>query len=519
MGRRAERDLCDTNPGPRRERNDDALALQKASTTGYRCSPISCTMPEHVNTGMEFMNNPRPGEKIQLTESYESLVSVHSGDNRFSGRLILSPEKITLVVSGDLHDDRNYELNRFHLDSLECYAHNSLKYLLLGLDSFYNEAQCLGGVRHFEVNYDVSHAFVLPHSFDAEDIVEVNVFSPTIEEWVGATKAQYRFLSSYGQPEIEKPLESVVFAPVEGVGTLEICYETHSYHSPQSRSAGIACTLYTNFTTSFPWSSEDVLSYLDNLRSFFGVLHGDEPTITAVQICENADSALPGYLYYPTAEIRPHLPDLAAVFPLSKDPAFPQGLPEFPTAAISAFFSQGKAGLARWQKYIRYRKIGAMEDRFLGIFRLLEALTLEKKPYLDAGLLEKALRRLEPMAIRAFGNRRNVQSFLGRLPKVNESKYNTETCIRKFLARIPEAVRSAWKFQATDLNRICALRNDITHANDYYVSEDDLLDQTYFVNTLLYFALLESIGVSLETTAAVASRIDGSGRIKKRKEG
>lgn len=458
------------------------------------------------------MNKPRPGKEVLLAESYESLVTILSGDSRFSGRLILRPEKITLMVSGDLYGDRKYELDTLHLDSLECHSH-SLKYQLLGLESFYNEFHWLEGVRHFEVNYDVSHAFILPLSFDAKDIVEVNVFSPTIEEWVGITKAQHSFLSSHGQLDIEDPLESVVLVPVEGIGTLEICYETHSHYSQQSRSAGIACTLYTNFSTTSPWSSEDVLSYLDNFRSFFGVLHGDEPTITAVQVYEGAGSAVPGYVYYPTAGMRPDLLGLASVFPLSKDLAFPQGLPEFPAAAISAFFLQDKAGLARWHKYLRYQKIGAMEDRFLGIFRLLEALTLEKKSYLDADLLDKAIRRLEPVAIRIFGDKKSVQSFLRRLQKVNESKYNTETCIRKFMERIPEAVQSAWKFQVTDLNRICTLRNDITHANNYYVSDDDLLDQTYFVNTLLYFALLESIGVSLETTVRVASRISGNRRI------
>jgi hypothetical protein len=99
--------------------------------------------------------------------------------------------------------------------------------------------------------------------------------------------------------------------------------------------------------------------------------------------------------------------------------------------------------------------------------------------------------------------------FIKNLPRYNNSKYNTEKCIQDFYLSIPSDLTKNWKFQKKDIGFICRLRNDITHANDYYVSDVDLEEKTKFIEILLIFSLCSKIGIRHDITSKLIDRISG----------
>lgn len=62
-------------------------------------------------------------------------------------------------------------------------------------------------------------------------------------------------------------------------------------------------------------------------------------------------------------------------------------------------------------------------------------------------------------------------------------------------------------FKRSDIQGICKLRNDMTHANDYIVSEEDLYQYTKFIHQLLIFALVNKLlGISLDILIPLSDR-------------
>ncbi len=133
------------------------------------------------------------------------------------------------------------------------------------------------------------------------------------------------------------------------------------------------------------------------------------------------------------------------------------------------------------------------EERFLGYFRILESLCFNKKSYLDEVLLEKLSNRIKPYLIKVFGDKKSVTSFLKGLPRYNNSKYNTQKCILDFYLKIPVLLSGTWKLEKSNIGEICKLRNDITHANDYSISDSRLEENVKFIEVLLVFSLFEKL--------------------------
>ena len=90
---------------------------------------------------------------------------------------------------------------------------------------------------------------------------------------------------------------------------------------------------------------------------------------------------------------------------------------------------------------------------------------------------------------------------------VNTLKLNAASFIGKLLKRLPVKLTSQWMYKRSDVNAICKLRNDLTHANELEPNELDVENKAKFIEVLLVVSLLEKIGVPLETGARIVPRL------------
>lgn len=454
------------------------------------------------------MDSLTRGGKIFLSEAYEFRVKVQSCGHFFAGYLSLAPEKIKLHISGDLHEDRLHDLDPTSIDQLVCHSFDR-KFVLIDLRFTNNHIHWLDierRIRHFEYIYEASGVLVAPDGFGATEIHEINIHSPTVESWVGTTTSQHKFLTNYDR-ERRALLQNALSLEIYQRGTFEVAYRTFSHFSQETRSAGVGYEIFTSFTPSEYVSPQAAFEFIGEFRCLFEIIEGGDPLITMVHVRERE---LDAYLYYPTINARPRHPLSGNLFPLGRDLLHPRGLPEFPAASIAAFFSLEANTMERWRKTVRYRNLGVIEDRFLGAFRLIEAFTLQQSRYIQDGkLLDDFLARLKPIAIRMFGSERpkDVRGLLARIPRLNQSRYNTAACIQKFFKTLPTGLTSAWRFQLSDIPDICNKRNDITHANPYFFKDSDIHLWTAFVETLLFVALMDSIAVPRDATLRILPRL------------
>lgn len=455
--------------------------------------------------------------KIELSESYKYFVTIGINGVSFAGELSLAPGRIVLRFGGDTSSNRCYDYPGIKIDTIECKS-ASRNFILFGLHEISMRSQYLPDnpepMGSFEVIYEVGHVVVLPISLDQESINSVQIHSSTFSRWLGYTTTQQNILDANGYSIRNNNAGETVsiceFAcSIKDVGKLYQRYNVKEFFSLAGYSAGLTFNPSLNVASDESIKIEDVFGLYNKIYNLFSVLHGDELLVESIEICSR--DKLPrrsGFVYYPTIKDGVRFSRSFSLFPLGKNLKIDtQGLPQLSEVSFENYFNLPSKKIEYWGKYIKYRRMKNIEERFLGYFRLLEALTYTTRSYLDGEKLKSICKLIKPDLIKHFEDKLAVNKFMARLPRLNNSKYNTEACMREFYGAIPEQAKEMLKLNDSHIESICRLRNDISHANDYYVSEEDLWGKCFFVEALLIFAMFLDIGISLSDTGKVIHRL------------
>ncbi|MBA2926529.1 hypothetical protein G9Q84_27015 [Pseudomonas sp. P7] len=462
-------------------------------------------------------------EKFELFDSHEFYVTIKQGGFSFSGVLNLTPEKITIKFGGDSRSDRYYEYPGEKVDSLEC-SNTSHRFILFGLHNIGFHAHFLPEnpvpIRHFDLAYEVGSVIVCPMSLQAIDVSKVEIHSSTFNDWLGLTTTQDNILSEYqrqsgdesDQEDDDDPGAfsiSDFFCTVEEFGNVFQRYNVREFRSLLDYGAGVSFPPSLRIDANESINPAELMGLYSKVYDFFSVLHGDELLVERIELrSAKGFSWEVGYLYYPVLKERVKFSRRYSLFPLGRNLKFnTQGLPALPEGTFESYFRLESKRQKVWGKYIKYRRMKNVEERFLGYFRLLEMLTYKSSNYLDSVKLEKLSIKVQPFFIRFFGDRKSVKSFFERLPGFNGSKYNTEKCMVDFYKSLPAAAKEKLKLNQSNIGSICKLRNDISHANDYYISDEELWGKCVFVESLLVFAMFQSVGVPLPDVGKVIDRL------------
>lgn len=453
-------------------------------------------------------------KELQLNKSFIFNVIIDSEGMAYAGKLELSPQKIQLFVNCDEIDDRTCSLGPGPIQQLICRNTNQT-FILNGLKSSLWRSSAISGypkrISHIEIIFEVDHVIYIPidHYYEGS-LSAIELYSKTLHKWIGSTKNQQRIIDDY-KNQVSPFNDLTEFSiRVENLGVLDVCYDTSIHYSLPDFSSGIALPPVLSLVFFLEESSGNVREHYENLYCFLSTIIGDELDVDKINVDYNGSSfSTKGSLYFPSKKIPNRATRSNILFPLSKDLCWDQfNLPSFPVEAFSKYFNLDSRKAGYWMKYVKYRRMKNVEDRFLGYFRLLEALTYNKKNYLDETLLLELISRIEPYLIRKFKDRKNVRSFLKGLSRYNSSKYNTEKNIQDYLIKIPIYFLSGLSFSKKNINEVCKLRNDITHANDYDSTELGLAEKAKFIEVLLLFKLLETVDIDINTSSKIVNRLN-----------
>jgi len=450
---------------------------------------------------------------LRLDKEYSFDVTVLDGTNRYNGKLELSPSACSLHVSAERHASVDF----YSPTQIECSAFDKT-FTLFGLSMTYSSSKALSmspdnQVGFYEYKFDIGFLICSEGHFNfAGNVTSLFIDAPMLRKWVGHTNKQQDILIKHAQrtlkPFDENSLEFI--HPIGGYGSVLMSYSIMTFGSALSFSAGLEFPpkLGVQFENSIPLG--DVNQEFNKIYNLMTLFIGSDFAINTVQLYTDDSVYSSDISIYFTCNHKTHEVDYP-VIPLGRDLWHrDMPLPITPLECFSEYYNLSDDNRSVYDKYLRYKRMKSDEERFLGYFRLLEKLTYKSKCYVDSFLLSELLGKSNKyIKGRLKSNSKDTSSFLNRVKHANGSKYNTEKCIGDFFDALPDDLLKSIKYKKSDLRKICDLRNDITHANDYSISEEDLSCYTAFVNTLLYLALLNQIGIIPKEGALAVHRLSG----------
>ncbi|WP_306304552.1 HEPN domain-containing protein [Methylogaea oryzae] len=403
------------------------------------------------------------------------------------------------------------------IDRLSCRQQNST-FLLLDLRPQSGLAKILDRQSHrsyFESTYEVGYVlYSQSHFKNTQTFLEIELFSPTITTWIGNTFKRDEIIAHYTDRKAflrnKKTSLRELEIRINNLGYLFIDYNPSIFYSLPECKAGIKFPPSLILRAENALSANNAISLINDLIVLLSLLTGDEIELETVY-ANHADHGPHTQIsiYFPTAHLK-RRPNTPILFPLGRNLRHnPSNLPALPLETFRAYFAENNEHKHIFEKYIRYRRRTNTEERFLGYFRLLEALTKTKKAYLDEEKLHNLCTRAKPILIKHFGDKKSVSAFLHNIPKYNHSKYNTEKCLRDFFDTIPTSITNTWIYDKRILKSICDLRNDLSHANNHSLDSSTIAEFTVLTETLLTIALLRKLEVPIESATLVISRMTG----------
>ena len=454
-------------------------------------------------------------EQLYFGTEYAFEVTVEYEGETYAGKLSLTKDAVHLFVSAEIAEGKQDFLPWDHIAQIDCHAFNAT-ITLVDLRFMSGSSRSIGYSPRkgfCERKYEVGFVIYSQTQFDYHrSFCGISIHSDTISKWIGNTEKQEDIIKLYESGDLFRHHNHFLeFSwSIPSIGLIEVAYNTTMFHSSPEFRAGITFPPSLCLYFARDLSVEKSLGMAADLITFFKFITGGNVELNKIELLSRGETfTKSATLFFPRADSY-RREDEYIFFPLGKDLRFDQlGLPELPSDILANFFLQNARQSNFFKKYLKYKDMKSNEEKFLGLFRLLEALAYKEGKYLDEDTLVELANRSKPYLVKKFGDQKSVIDFLKRIPKWNLSKYNTEKCIIDLLRMVPNSVSDKWKYDAKDIAAICKLRNDITHANEYEASTTTVSGYTKFIEALVVYSLLIKIGIDSNSSSAILSRLSG----------
>ena len=446
-------------------------------------------------------------KELELGNTYSFNVIYREGNSGHAAKLDLTPELITFKVVSERQFDLSWDAKQ-----AECEGNGGV-FILKGLYCTHTQWSTINhhpAVHTHEAEFTVESVIFCPGGRPSHGVFSsMDIFSETINKWVGYTNTQDKILELHSQ---QKPIWNTLIefsAQACSNESIGVRYNASYRHSPLSFEAGFTFPPSIFYLFELKENAVDPFPTFQRIYNLLVFLTGTTPSIQKVIIhFDRTHYGSRGTLYYSDIKAPPKKADEVILFPLAKDLRFnDRPLAPFPLSSFPLYFDPASELPDLLEKYVKYRAMGNVEDRLLGYFRLLEKHCYNRQYYLPEPLFSHFSRLAKGWAKANGLNRKQTKNFESGLKRFNGQKYNTEKCIADFFQSLPEPIRNGLEITTDLLTELCKLRNDITHANKYQVDDRRLHLLTAHTHDLLVFALLEKLQVDLNEVGFLTGRL------------
>lgn len=453
-------------------------------------------------------------EVYYLENEYILDVKVRDGDSYYAGKLTLTPKECFLELATERTPSESFKYS----ESLVCIStkYSSATFLLYGLKLVHMSIGMLEVIENkqiwsFSIKFQIQYT-VISHVLHLENkkIRSFNLKSNFIKKWTLHTKTQDQILNSLYNRDDNPIFCGMEFEEeIQNYGNIGIFYSSTQFSSINELNTGLKIFPEIRVTFLNQLEMNDIFHEYLKLYQLLTLFNGSDFKIDSIEI--GLDDFRPSsiaYLYFPSSQ-NVQKNDYT-LLPLGKDVIYnDQQLASLPLNFFDSYYNLPDEKKELFKRYLNYKRLNSIEEKFLGYFRLIEKLTFKTKSYVDNDSLSNLLERSKSYLSKKLEcNSKTMANLNKRILRANNSKYNTEKCIADFYDTLPQEIQSSLIFKKEDLIKICKLRNDITHANDYVISDHELYEYTIFINALLFLAITNLLlEIPLEACIPIARRL------------
>lgn len=451
-------------------------------------------------------------ESLILNNEYIIDVKVYDKKSVYAAKLTLTPKECYIEIFTEREPSEFF----YASENLECFSLNDGYFLyglkLLHMTHTFLEAQELDMFCSVSIKFKIQYVLFingLPPSLDSR-ITSLSINSNFIKKWTLHTKTQKQILENFLNKKGFSEYSATEFhQEIRNYGHIGIYYSPTQFTSIVELNSGIKIhpKLTINFKDGIDFSM--IFKEFYKLYQLLTLFNGSDFKIDFIEFDFEEMNSQTAYLYYSSSLQFEELEYV--LLPLGKDLIFTdQDLIPLPLSLFDIYYNLPLAKQELFKRYLKYKQLTSLEEKFLGYYRLLEKLTHKTKNYVDSEILTHLLTRSKNYLVKKLNtNSRTIKDFNSRIERLNTSKYNTEKCICDFYEILPIQIKEQLECTKSELSDIAKLRNNITHANDYVIDDQTLYKYTCFINSLLFLAIINILlEIPLETCIPIAGRLD-----------
>lgn len=419
------------------------------------------------------------------------------------GEIIISPEMMTLEVVYENTNDRNVSFP-LKIPKLICF-NNSYTFILYNLTIM--NSLCTGiGPRSANISFERKKFSIEFMAYRngylqalGDNCFAISIQSRDLIRWIGITSNQASLMSNK-QKEEASP-EFVI--EVRKGHFLSLGYRLESMHSlVDLKMNNIA---YPEISISFPIiDTASCLNTTKHLCSLIEYLYGNKWDIENITIHSGSQESFKNWgMYFSQHSTRQQRQLVKSVFlPLGKNIIdCHRYWAEIPEAIFVNYWDESKTFDKLIAKLNKFRDSDATEDKFLNDFRIIEKMVGKQEVYFEAGELSVAVKRIKDELTTCKAKAKTRNDFARRVIWLNSQKANIEANILSLFDSIDVRLREHIGLDYAVLKSLPKLRNDIAHANEYNMSDEDFYKVSLQCTIFAHISVMTKMGFSDQNMA------------------
>ena len=432
-------------------------------------------------------------DKLFLNEKIFLDVKVQYDINYWvAGKLNINQKKIILIMYGELNAKSSYKSNRT-FKKLICTNYLNSNFILLDVKLFKSQNSRLNeNIGSFYDEYEVSEIlFNSKNNVKIDNFIQLSFNSKDLQKWIQSTNLQIEILDNYLLKDHKNIDLKELMIDVEDM-YLFIHYPTTRYLDSSNNRAGIKFKPTMNLSFKQEVSFEYIRKKYFELLNLLYLLFGYDLNIDEINLLNDESSF--SYFYKQKLD---RTYDKNVFIPLGHNLKFNNNIMETPLSIFQNYFKLDDYKKSFFKVFRKYKMFHYTEDKFLGYFRILENLMFDKKEKFTESYMKIYLENINLSDEEKLEEKSKLEKNLDKSIIDRKEKIKFIVFHNKFINVVSDNYKLKVNF--TDVEEIVKLRNDISHFNDYKITQNNLEKYIDYLEILVNYVLLRLIGYSDES--------------------
>lgn len=435
--------------------------------------------------------------KDNINEHLKGFVTINNGD--YFSELTIGDEGIKIRLLNFSTKNNNAAPEIISLDSI-VFKRANYHYLLFGLaliDLAFIRIGSDGDVRDYEFSaqgFLYSKTVVNQNDF----FTSISIYGESIKKWSGSTRKLNKIMSGGIANKLPCKDDCVEFeTSITSVGTIGLRYSFKYGGLNGLHTVGMNVEPHVTITFEEGIGLDKLIDNYIDLYMILRFFIGNSLMISNVKIQSYSRYGRNDIQFYMAEKKEDERNNHAGGMLLSYATIYnDDSEDDFPDSVWENYFNpRNRENKELIKKFVTYSMVKNNEEKFLGYYRIIEAMTVKESFYVDEDKLSNLLKRAKPLLVK-YLSCTSLSDFFRAIKNTNKSRSNTESCIHHFIQNLPHSVLEKTTIKEIKISEICKSRNQIIHQPLFSETPEKIYKHMQTIELLIKLATLIRLGVS-----------------------